>query len=213
MRDAQVRRAPVVSDVGHLVGAISIDDLVLVAQNVRAGAEAASVVGFHAVGRAEWRSKAWAALSRFRDGVRSSVCDGPGRQRGAACGERPRDVRTLRSTAPGRRTFGSADPDCERVRPGCRPRLPSRAPVPIPAVRASPRYSRRPRRSSSEALRDRASAPTRRASPSGLRSCVRFALPVRGNARVDRRHLHVDAPFRGWQPDAYGPAPATRRRV
>ena len=32
MRDAQVRRLPAVNDVGHLVGAISIDDLVLVAQ-------------------------------------------------------------------------------------------------------------------------------------------------------------------------------------
>ena len=31
---------------GHLVGAISIDDLVLVTQNVRASADA-SVVGFH----------------------------------------------------------------------------------------------------------------------------------------------------------------------
>ena len=41
---------------------------------------------------------------------------------------------------------------------------------------------------------------------------VRFALPVRGYARVDRRHLHVDAPFRAWQPDACGPVPATRRR-
>ena len=55
MRDAQVRRLPVVSDMGHLVGAISIDDLVLVAQNVRASADAASVVGFHAVGRVERR--------------------------------------------------------------------------------------------------------------------------------------------------------------
>ena len=39
------------SDMGHLVGAIAIDDLALVAQNVRASADAASVVGFHAVGR------------------------------------------------------------------------------------------------------------------------------------------------------------------
>ena len=44
MRDAQVRRVPVVSDMGRLVGAISIDDLVLVAQNVRAGADARCVV-------------------------------------------------------------------------------------------------------------------------------------------------------------------------
>ena len=44
------------------------------------------------------------------------------------------------------------------------------------------------------------------------RDRVRFALPLRGHARVNRRHLHVGAPFRGWQPDACGPAPATRRR-
>ena len=31
MRDAQVRHVPVVNDVGRLVAAISIDDLVLVA--------------------------------------------------------------------------------------------------------------------------------------------------------------------------------------
>ena len=43
------------------------------------------------------------------------------------------------------------------------------------------------------------------------RDRVRFA-PVRGHARVNRRHLHVDAPFRRWQPDASGRAPATRRR-
>ena len=69
MRDAQVRRLPVVSDMGGLVGAISIDDLVLVAQNVRASADAASVFGFHAVGRVEWRGRGVNSLARFRDGV------------------------------------------------------------------------------------------------------------------------------------------------
>ena len=71
MRDAQVRRLPVVNDMGHPVGAMSIDDLALVAQNVRAGADAASVVGFHAVGRVEWRGRGrgLGSLSRFRDGV------------------------------------------------------------------------------------------------------------------------------------------------
>ena len=54
---------------GRLVGAISIDDLVLVAQNVRAGADAASVVGFHAVGRVEQRERGLGSLSGFRDGV------------------------------------------------------------------------------------------------------------------------------------------------
>ena len=42
----------------HLVGAISIEDLVLVAQNARAGDDAASVVGFYAVGRIERRGRA-----------------------------------------------------------------------------------------------------------------------------------------------------------
>ena len=69
MRDAQVRRLAVVNDMGHPVGTISIDDLVLVAQNVRAGADAASVVGFHAVGRVEQRGRGVGSLSRFRDGV------------------------------------------------------------------------------------------------------------------------------------------------
>ena len=69
MRDAQVKRLPVVNDTGHLVGAISIDDLVLIAQNVRVGAEAASVVGFHAVGRIERRWRGVGSLSRCRDGV------------------------------------------------------------------------------------------------------------------------------------------------
>ena len=64
-----MRRLPVVSDMCHLVGAISIDDLVLVAQNVRASADAASVVGFHAVGRVERRGRGVGSLSRFRDGV------------------------------------------------------------------------------------------------------------------------------------------------
>ena len=43
------------------------------------------------------------------------------------------------------------------------------------------------------------------------RDRVRFALLIRGHARVNRRHLHVDAPFRGLQPDACGPAPAASR--
>ena len=42
MRDAQVRRLPVVDHDGVLVGAISIDDLVPVAQNVRAGTDRVS---------------------------------------------------------------------------------------------------------------------------------------------------------------------------
>ena len=46
-----------VNDVGRLVAAISIDDLVLVAQNVGAGADAATVVRFHAVGRVGWRGR------------------------------------------------------------------------------------------------------------------------------------------------------------
>ena len=58
-----------VNDMGPLVGAISIDDLVLVAQNVRAGADAASVVGFHAVGRVERRGRGFGSLPRFRDGT------------------------------------------------------------------------------------------------------------------------------------------------
>ena len=69
MRDAEVRPLPVVSDIGHLVGAIAIEELVLVAQNVRAGADAASVVGFHTVGRVERRERGLGSLSRFRDGV------------------------------------------------------------------------------------------------------------------------------------------------
>ena len=50
-------------------GRLSIDDLVLVAQNVRGGADAASVVGFHAVGRVERRGRGVGTLSSFRDGV------------------------------------------------------------------------------------------------------------------------------------------------
>ena len=70
MRDAPVRRLPVVSGMGgHLVGAISTDDLVLLAQNVRADADVARVVGFNAVGRVERRGRGVGSLSRFRDGV------------------------------------------------------------------------------------------------------------------------------------------------
>ena len=46
-----------VNDVGRLVAAISIDDLLLVAQNVGAGADAATVVRFHAVGRVGRRGR------------------------------------------------------------------------------------------------------------------------------------------------------------
>ena len=42
MRDRRVRRLPVVDETGRLVGAISIDDLVPVAQNVRAGVDRVS---------------------------------------------------------------------------------------------------------------------------------------------------------------------------
>ena len=70
MRDAPVRRLPVVSGMGgHLVGAISTDDLVLLAQNVRAGADVARVVGFHAVGPVERQGRGVGSLFRFRDGV------------------------------------------------------------------------------------------------------------------------------------------------
>ena len=37
MRDGRIRRLPVVDDNGRLVGLVSIDDIVLAAQNVRAG--------------------------------------------------------------------------------------------------------------------------------------------------------------------------------
>ena len=57
---------------GHLVGAISIDILVLVAQNVRAGADAASVVGFHAVGRVEQPGRGVAACPGSATG--SIIC-------------------------------------------------------------------------------------------------------------------------------------------
>ena len=50
-------------------GRLSIDDLVLVAQNVRGGADVASVVGFHAVGRVERRGRGVGSLSSFRAGV------------------------------------------------------------------------------------------------------------------------------------------------
>lgn len=42
MRECRVRRLPVVTAAGRLAGAISIDDLVGVAQNVRAGADRVS---------------------------------------------------------------------------------------------------------------------------------------------------------------------------
>lgn len=43
MREFRVRRLPVVNAAGRLVGAISIDDLVGVAQNVRAGTDRVSL--------------------------------------------------------------------------------------------------------------------------------------------------------------------------
>ena len=92
MRDAQVRRVPVVNDMGRLVAAISIGDLVLVAQNVGAGADAASVVGFHAVGRVGRRGRGIRQPVQVPRRGRSSVCGGPGRQRSAACGDEPRAV-------------------------------------------------------------------------------------------------------------------------
>ena len=90
MRDAKVRRLLVVNDMGHaprkpepdLVGAISIEDLVLVAQNARARDDATSVVGFHAVGCVERRGRGLGSLSSFRDGVDPSGCSaGPDRRR------------------------------------------------------------------------------------------------------------------------------------
>ena len=82
MRDAKVRRLLVVNDMGHLVGAISIEDLVLLAQNARARDDATSVVGFHAVGCVERRARGLGSLSSFRDGVDPSGCPaGPDRRR------------------------------------------------------------------------------------------------------------------------------------
>ena len=82
MRDAQVRRLLLVNDMGHLVGAISIEDLVLVAQNARAGDDGASVVGFHA-GCVERRGRGLGSLSRFRDGVDPGDAGGDGSAAGA----------------------------------------------------------------------------------------------------------------------------------
>ena len=87
MRDAPVARPPVVSDMGHLVGAISTADLVLLAQNIRAGADAARVVGFHAVGRVERRGRGVRSLSTFRDGVDHLFVAALVVRRGAACGD------------------------------------------------------------------------------------------------------------------------------
>ena len=114
MRDAQVRRLPAVNGVGHLGGAISIDDLVLVAQNVRAGADAVSVVGFHAVGRVERRERGLGSLSRFRDGVdhlfvAALVASGVRR-----AGDR-RHAQTGRCAVLGRRVVTAS-----RRRPACR---------------------------------------------------------------------------------------------
>ena len=61
---------------GRLVAAISIDDLVLVAQNVRASADVASVVGFHPAGlplvASNGGNEAWAACPGSATG--SIIC-------------------------------------------------------------------------------------------------------------------------------------------
>ena len=70
-----------VNDMGHLVGAISIVDLALVAQNVRAGADAASVVGFHRQRGAACGGRPQEILGRVRrEGRHSSADANPARQ-------------------------------------------------------------------------------------------------------------------------------------
>ena len=69
MRDAQVRRAPVVSDVGHLVGAISIDDLVLVAQTSEQAPTQGSLSGSMPLVASNGGDEAFGSPSRFGDGV------------------------------------------------------------------------------------------------------------------------------------------------
>ena len=64
---------------------ISIDELVLVAQNVRAGAAAASVVGFLPLAASNGGARPREPVAVRRRG-RSACCGGPGRQWDAACG-------------------------------------------------------------------------------------------------------------------------------
>ena len=66
---------------------ISIDKLVLVAQNVRAGAAAASVVGFRRWPR-RTAGRGLGSLFLFGDGVESVCCGGP--QSSVGCGVRGR---------------------------------------------------------------------------------------------------------------------------
>ena len=70
----------------------------LVAQNARAGDDAASVVGFYAVGRIERRGQRLGSLSRFRDGVYPRVRGGS-RRRQCRCRTGP-DSRSFWSSAP-----------------------------------------------------------------------------------------------------------------
>ena len=102
MRDAQVRHVAVVNDVDRLVAAISIDHLVLVAQNVGAGADAANIVRFHAFSRMGRRGRGIRQSVQIRRRGRSSVCGGPGRLRGAACGDQ-RHAQTGRCAVLGHR--------------------------------------------------------------------------------------------------------------
>ena len=104
------------NDMGHLVGAISIEELVLVAQNVRAGADAASVVGFHTVGRVERRERGLGSLSRFRDGVdhlfvAALVASGVGRA-GSLKGGRHTCGTTVERAAAGRWPAVRRSPTC-----------------------------------------------------------------------------------------------------
>ena len=63
MRDAsQVRRLSAVNYMGHLVGAISIDHLVLVAQTSELAPTQRASFGFHAVGRVERRERGVGSL-------------------------------------------------------------------------------------------------------------------------------------------------------
>ena len=66
---------------------ISIEEFVLVAQNVRGGAAAASVVGFRRWPR-RTAGRGLGSLSRFGDGVESVCCGGP--QSSVGCGVRGR---------------------------------------------------------------------------------------------------------------------------
>ena len=66
---------------------ISIEEFVLVAQNVRGGAVAASVVGFRRWPR-RTAGRGLGSLSRFGDGVESVCCGGP--QSSVGCGVRGR---------------------------------------------------------------------------------------------------------------------------